>query len=166
VSRLVCASECNWRVLKLFFRWCCHNRRQCNRLQACSKTASSMQSVAAREAQRFDSASVCLQRGIFSRFNGQIRKSHPISAKSASNSHSGFYSHLVPCPGSRGRSWRGTGWGGGRCRRASRYEHSLCCRYRTEDGSSARCHVDQPRTRIKRKGNSGVACTTRMPKCS
>jgi hypothetical protein len=28
-------------------------------------------------------------------------------------------------------------------------------RYRTEDGSSARCHVDQPRTQIKRKGNSG-----------
>jgi hypothetical protein len=37
----------------------------------------------------------------------------------------------------------------------SRYEHSLCCRYRTEDGSSARCRVDQPRTQIKRKGNSG-----------
>jgi hypothetical protein len=32
--------------------------------------------------------------------------------------------------------------------------HSLCCRYRTEDGSSARCRVDQPRTQIKRKGNS------------
>jgi hypothetical protein len=40
-----------------------------------------------------------------------------------------------------GRSWRGTGWGGGRCSRASRYEHSLCCRYMTEDGSSARCRV-------------------------
>jgi hypothetical protein len=37
----------------------------------------------------------------------------------------------------------------------SRYEHSLCCRDRTEDGSSARCRVDQPRTQTKGKGSSG-----------
>jgi hypothetical protein len=34
-------------------------------------------------------------------------------------------------------------------------EKERVSRYRTEDGSSARCHVDQPRTQIKRKGNSG-----------
>jgi hypothetical protein len=45
-----------------------------------------------------------------------------------------------------------------------RYEHSLCCRCKTEDGSSARCYALTNRgTSQSKRATRVMGCTTRRP---
>jgi hypothetical protein len=55
----------------------------------------------------------------------------------------------VPCACARLRSWQRTNRGGGRCRRASEYGDSLCCRHK-ELGRLRICAKIKRKQRIKR----------------